>query len=282
MNRVVLLLQTGAVALERFDHVPGAAHRDPTREHARTHAVNLVETGAFRVRTMGGWHAMNAGSVFVTKPGLEFSCAHNEDQPSDSCLSVRYSDQAVESARSMAMSATVAPVRPLTNRQAFMQRGLLACGTGDEARMEALAGALLSSLSEKRARQSLFRPVRLAWYASCVERAKAMIEARHTEPLSLSMLARDAGMSVFHFARVFAELEGQPPHRYLRDVRLANARTRLSGGASVTETCFAVGFGSLSHFVTTFRRRYGTRPSELSAPTGARSPLRRSARATAQ
>jgi AraC family transcriptional regulator len=285
MNRVVRLLETDAVALERFDHVPGVAHRDPRREHAKTHAINLVEAGSFRVRTTGRWHTMTAGSVLVTTPGLEFSCAHDEDLPSDSCLSVRYSDDAIESARSVTMTApasTPSLVRPLTNRQAFLQHGLLECVAGDEARLEALADALLASLSASRKKQPLFRAVRLSWYAGRVERAKAMIAARYAERLSLSMLARDAGMSIFHFARVFAELEGQPPHRYLRDVRLAHARTRLRGGAGVTETCFAVGFGSLSHFATTFRRRYGTRPSELSAPAGARSQLRRSARGTAR
>ena len=90
-----------------------------------------------------------------------------------------------------------------------------------------------------------------------------MIEARYAEPLSLSTLARDAGMSVFHFARIFGELEGRPPHRFLTDVRLAHADARLRDGAGVTDTCFAVGFGSLSHFVTTFRRRYGIRPSDV-------------------
>jgi AraC family transcriptional regulator len=156
------------------------------------------------------------------------------------------------------------PVRPLTNRQAFLQRALATCGPGDEARSEALAGALLGALSTHTARQPLFRPERLAWYAARVDRARAMLEARFAEPLSLSMLAREAGMSVFHFARVFAELEGRPPHRYLTDVRLAHAQARLRQGASVTDTCFAVGFGSLSHFVATFRRRYGARPSEIS------------------
>jgi len=62
---------------------------------------------------------------------------------------------------------------------------------------------------------------------------------------------------------VFTELEGQPPHRYLIDVRLEHAAARLREGAGVTDTCFAVGFGSLSHFVTTFRRRYGATPSRL-------------------
>lgn len=271
MNRVVQLVQTAAVALRRFDHTPGVVHRDPERERAAGHAVNFVEAGSFRVRTTGQWHEIARHSVFVTTPGLEFSCAHHEDHPADCCFSVSYSEQAVESARSSVTFGS-SPVRPLTNRQAFLQLALGHCGPGDEARGEALAGALLWSLSAGNARHALFKPERLAWYAARVDRAKATIEARYAEPLSLTTLARDSGMSVFHFARVFAELEGRPPHRVLADVRLAHACARLRDGAGVTDTCFAVGFGSLSHFVTTFRRRYGSRPSDMRPH---RSPKRR-------
>jgi AraC-like DNA-binding protein len=153
----------------------------------------------------------------------------------------------------------------LTNRLAFLQRALRASAAGEEARLEAIAGAVLWSLSAGPARNPLFRPDRLAWYAARVEHAKALIEARYAEPLSLSIMARETGMSVFHFARIFAEFEGRPPHRALTDVRLAHAHARLRDGATVTDTCFAVGFGSLSHFVTTFRRRYGARPSDIFA-----------------
>lgn len=249
MNRVVQLVRTDTVALERFDHVPGTVHHDPDRERAAGHAVSFVESGSFRVRTTGAWHEVTARSLFVTTPALEFSCAHDEEHPSDCCLSLSYSEEAVESVRSSVTLADL-PVRPLTNRQAYLQRSFETCIPGDQARTEALAGALLWSLSVGTRQPRLFRPDRLAWYASRIERAKEMIEARYAEPLSLSMLARDSGMSVFHFARIFAELEGRPPHRYLTEVRLALARSRLLEGAGVTDTCFAVGFGSLSHFVT--------------------------------
>jgi AraC family transcriptional regulator len=270
MNRVVQLIQTDAITLERFDHMPDLAHRDPERERATGHAVNFVEAGSFRLRTTGAWQEIGTDSLFVTTPGLEFSCAHDQERPSDCCLSVSYSDEAVAGARGSIPLAD-SPVRPLTNRQAYLRRTLRECVPGDEARTEALAGALLWSLSADPPRQPLFRPERMAWYATRVDRAKAMIEARHAEPLSLSLLARESGMSVFHFARVFGELEGRPPHRFLTDVRLAHAASRLRDGAGVTETCFAVGFGSLSHFVTTFRRRYGARPSDLRrSPKGSR------------
>jgi AraC-like DNA-binding protein len=204
---------------------------------------------------------MTAGSMFVTTPGLEFTCGHEEDCPTDSCLSVRYSEEGVESARSWAIP-NAASIHQASNRQAYLGLALRQCQPADPARTEALAAALLWSLSTPASSRRLYRPDRLAWYAARVDRAKSMMETHYAEPLSLSDLARDAGMSLFHFARLFAELEGRPPHRFLVDVRLARAAERLRDGAGVTDTCFAVGFGSLSHFVTMFRRRYGVRPSD--------------------
>ena len=68
-------------------------------------------------------------------------------------------------------------------------------------------------------------------------------------------------MSLFHFARVFRELTGLPPHRYLLRTRLERAAQRLRTGDSVTNTCYAVGFSNLSHFTRSFRRRFGVAPS---------------------
>jgi len=54
-----------------------------------------------------------------------------------------------------------------------------------------------------------------------------------------------------------------PPHRYLTGVRLRHAARLLDEGAGVTFTCYEVGFGSLSHFVTAFRKRFGVVPSAV-------------------
>jgi AraC-like DNA-binding protein len=270
VNRFVELVRAEGAIVRRFDHTPGVPHRDPERERAASHGINFVEVGSFRVRTTGTWHEVGADSLFVTEAGMEFSCAHDEDHPVDCCLSITYSDDAVESARAFT-PVTGSPVRRLTNRHAFIRRAIAGCTAADAARMEALAGALLCLLSTAdRPRQPLFTPDRLTWYAARVERAKALMEARHSEALSLSAVAKDAGMSVFHFARIFAELEGQPPHRFLTAVRLSRAYTRLHEGASVTDTCYAVGFGSLSHFITAFRRRYGCTPSDVKRRPSAR------------
>lgn len=263
MNRVVPFVQTAAVTLERFDHVPGVAHHDPERERASGHALSFVEAGSFRVRTRGAWRQIVADELFATRPGLEFSCAHDVECPADACLSVSYSDEAIESLRGSGVRPSDTLVHGMTNRRAYLRLGLRACAPGDDARTEALAGALQWSLARDVARAPVFRPERLHWYAARIDRARAMIDAHYAEPLSLSAMARESGMSVYHFARVFHELQGDPPHRVLTAVRLAHAEARLRDGAPVTETCFAVGFGSLSHFVTTYRRRFGVRPSDV-------------------
>jgi AraC-like DNA-binding protein len=200
--------------------------------------------------------------MFVTTTGMEFSCAHAHDYPDDCCLSVRYTDEAIESLRGAGAAVSSAPVVALTNRRSYLKLQLGEAMRGDDARAEAIAGALYWSLATGASSKPLFRAHQLSWYASRIDRAKALIDAHFDEPLSLSRMARDAGMSVYHFARVFNELEGQTPHRRLLDVRLAHARQRLHDGAGVTETCYAVGFGSLSHFVSTYRRRFGLRPSD--------------------
>src|SRR4030095_3919912 len=53
-----------------------------------------------------------------------------------------------------------------------------------------------------------------------IERACETIVARLAEDQSLTSAAREAGMSTFHFARVFRELVGQSPHQYLLRARL--------------------------------------------------------------
>lgn len=262
MNRVATLVRTSAVTLERFDHPPGHAHCDPERETAAGHAVSFVETGTFRVQTTGAWRPIVAGELFLTQPGLEFSCAHDDEHPTDCCLSVSYGVEAFESLRGAGLTRPAALVAPPTNRRAYLHHALTGCGVGDEARVEALAGALQWTFATAPARPGpLFPAHRLRWFADRVDLAVARIDTHYADPLSLSTLARDVGMSVFHFARVFRELKGLPPHRYLTSVRLARAQQRLRDGASVTETCFAVGFGSLSHFVTSYRRHFGRTPS---------------------
>jgi AraC-like DNA-binding protein len=255
-------VRTPAITVERFEHERAVAHRDPEQERAASHAVSFVETGAYRLRVAGVWRDVTPERIFVATPGLEFACRHDDEHPQDRCLSVRYAESAIESLRSAGAAAASTTVLSVTNRSAYLKHEL-ASAAGDAARTEAIAGALYWSLTTRATSRRPFRPRQLSWYAARVGRAKELMDAHYSEPLSLSQMSQEVGMSLYHFARVFGELEGEPPHQYLVRVRLRHAAARLHRGAGVTDTCYAVGFGSLSHFTTTFRRQLGVRPSEF-------------------
>jgi transcriptional regulator GlxA family with amidase domain len=90
------------------------------------------------------------------------------------------------------------------------------------------------------------------------------IHSAYAEPLTVDDLARSAGMSRFHFSRLFHEQVGDAPYRYLLRVRIARAAELLRGGRhSVTEAALAVGFQDLGRFRRLFRREIGCRPSEV-------------------
>jgi AraC-like DNA-binding protein len=93
-------------------------------------------------------------------------------------------------------------------------------------------------------------------------RARDFLHEHHAGPLSLADLARQAGMSRFHFLRLFRDAFGATPHEYLTRVRLGRARALLAAdGHSVTDVCLEVGFSSLGSFSTLFAERFGCPPS---------------------
>jgi AraC-like DNA-binding protein len=90
------------------------------------------------------------------------------------------------------------------------------------------------------------------------------IHSSYAEPLAVDDLAKCAGMSRFHFSRLFREQVGDAPYRYLLRVRVARAAELLRRGRhDVSEVALAVGFQDLGRFGRMFRREIGCRPSEV-------------------
>jgi len=87
------------------------------------------------------------------------------------------------------------------------------------------------------------------------------MDAQAHEPLDLDGAARQAGLSAFHFLRVFASVLGMTPHQYLVRSRLRHAARLLADDTrSITDVALDVGFGDLSNFVRTFHRAAGVSP----------------------
>jgi AraC family transcriptional regulator len=101
------------------------------------------------------------------------------------------------------------------------------------------------------------RSVRVA----AVTRAIESMGARIAAPLSLADLARAGRYSPFHFHRIFREVTGVTPARFLAGLRMAEAgRLLVHSPARVAEVSHQVGYESLGTFTTQFGRVVGLAP----------------------
>ena len=261
MNRIAPLLETPAVALMEFDHPPDTDHCDPDQELSSSDSISFVEDGSFDVHVDDEHWRLAPGTLFVARRGMTFSCRHTDEAPRDRCLTVSYSGGAVEDLMRIDLPALRPPFARMSARRQYLRHRLRSCVAGEEIRFELLAGALFESLALNRLSAPARVDANVTPLMRRIDRAVELIETEYARGLTLGDLAAAAGLSTYYFARAFQRFVGIPPHRYLTGVRLRHAARMLDDGAGVTFTCYEVGFGSLSHFVTAFRKRFGVVPS---------------------
>ncbi len=104
----------------------------------------------------------------------------------------------------------------------------------------------------------------LVAHRRAVERVITTARERLCEPISLRDMSRVAYLSTFHFNRVFHQITGLPPAKFIAAMRLDEAkRLLLNTNRSVTDICFEVGYNSLSTFSRRFTQRVGLGPREF-------------------
>jgi AraC-like DNA-binding protein len=262
MARIVPLWRSGELSLHRFDHP--AEHEDrPYESVASEFTASFVDDGTFDLHVESDRWRVAQGDVFLRHPGMRYRAGFDGRGFSDTCLTLTYlaaDDDRFDAARSWAHAGR--PVLRVSNRLRYL-RWALQRAIQERAPMliEYCAVELFKDPGESPA--PLFRERKFAWYAERVHAARERLEAEIDHAHTVSDLASSVGMSMFHFTRVFTALVGASPHRYLGEARLRAAHAMLQAGGSVTETCIACGFNSLSHFHQRFTGRYGVAPSRI-------------------
>ncbi len=94
---------------------------------------------------------------------------------------------------------------------------------------------------------------------------KERLAADLLEPLSLSELAAQVGLSAFHAARLFTQATHMPPHAWRNQLRLQRSLAPLREGTPVADVAAACGFTDQSHFTRHFRRMFGVPPGRWQA-----------------
>jgi len=99
-----------------------------------------------------------------------------------------------------------------------------------------------------------------------LKRALEYIQANLGGQIHLDDLGRAAGLSPFHFAKLFKQSTGSTPHQYVLQRRLARATELLrSTEVNLSEVALECGFADQSHFANVFRRFVGVTPSQYRA-----------------
>ncbi|MFC5525937.1 bifunctional DNA-binding transcriptional regulator/O6-methylguanine-DNA methyltransferase Ada [Rhodanobacter ginsengisoli] len=101
-------------------------------------------------------------------------------------------------------------------------------------------------------------------HAAMVTAACRTIERAETAP-TLEQLAKQAGLSPFHFHRVFKSVTGVTPKQYASAHRAGRLRSELGRSGSVTEAIFEAGYNASSRFYESSSHLLGMTPSSYRA-----------------
>lgn len=92
--------------------------------------------------------------------------------------------------------------------------------------------------------------------------AEDYMRANIASNISLETLAELAGLSPYHFLRVFKAVKGLPPHTFQTQLRIDLARKLLSQGEDIADVAYRTGFSDQCHFSRKFRQFTGATPRQ--------------------
>ncbi len=252
-------LQRGPITVVDCRCTTGPADRPFVELHDQ-HTISYVRRGTFGYRHRGRSFELVAGSILVGHPGDEFMCTHDHAH-GDECLSFHLEAQQAESLGAGAEMWRVGSVPPLSE---LMVLGELAQAAAEERSDVGLDEAAL--LFASRFTELVLSRKHAAPQARGADRRRVVetalwIDASSAETIDLDRAAGHAGLSPFHFLRLFTRILGVTPHQYLVRSRLRRAARMLAeDDRLISDIAYESGFGDLSNFVRSFHRAAGVSP----------------------
>ena len=97
-----------------------------------------------------------------------------------------------------------------------------------------------------------------------IVKARTILEEQYDQNITIKELSRKVAMNECYLKKGFKALTGKTIHEYQQHQRIVRAKSMLQQeGKSVTEVAALLGYSSISHFSTAFKRATGTKPCEL-------------------
>jgi AraC family transcriptional regulator len=241
------------MSLSEICYPPGLAI--PRHDHELA-SICFVLTGAYDER-YGNRHRTGRQGMVILHPEGEHHANTHHDAP------VRLLSVEIEGAR-LASLREAAPVLAeavdhaggeIARLAMSLTREFRGNGTASALAIEALVLEILVACCRRETDRDAVAP---AWLA----RADAFLRDRFAQPLTLSDVARAAGVHSAHLARTFRRHHGHSVAGHIRRLRLEAAHALLREKApSLAEIADACGFSDQSHFTRHYRAAYGVTPA---------------------
>jgi AraC family transcriptional regulator len=242
----------------------------PFEEQHDGFSISAVLEGSFTYWSDAGLELLYPGALLLGNNGACFECGHAHGI-GDRCVSLNVHEEAFSevaatmgstsrfrfSAPSLPPSPRTLPVIAHMEALSYTPPSL----RSDDLALRIIARVITAMTGDREPPAApTARETRRVIDAIC------LVESDAARPLELKEMAAAAGMSKYHFLRVFRRLTGVTPHRYLVSARLRRAALALaSSSRPVIAVALDAGFGDLSTFNKTFRAVFGLTPTQYRA-----------------
>src|SRR5262245_4359587 len=199
----------------------------PFTEAHEAHSVAYVRKGSFGYRVGKRAFELVAGGALIGHPGCEYVCTHDHVH-GDECLSFQFAPALVDELGGRREAWRTGSVPPLPDLMVLGELGQAVAEGASDAALDEVGVAMAARLI---ALASGATPKPVA--PSAADRRRAVeaalkLDAEADRPLDLACAAKEAGLSAYHFLRIFAKVLGVTPHQYLVRVRLRRAARLLA------------------------------------------------------
>jgi AraC-like DNA-binding protein len=258
-------LLASSIALVEDLHSPGVPTNTPPENFSAEFQVCFPYSGAFTWQ-VGHDHVFgDANQVLFVRAGESFRVSQRQQTD--------YGELIVTPEAVLLADLLDTPEQNLSDHALFANRSRLADPSLQRARAQffhALRDGVCEQIAAEESAIALLRealmvpaprPRASVSTARVIAQTKEFLAAHFNAPARLSEIAGYVGVTPAYLTTVFSRYEGIPVHRYLTQLRLAQALLELPHATDLTALALEVGFSNHSHFTATFRRAFGCTPS---------------------
>ena len=266
----VQVWQSNGVLLERYAYTTGTEEPLPKHNHAEYQfGLSFDCAGEYFYR--GTTHVIPCGSLSIIHSGEVHAPSDRTFLPNPAHFGMAHikpewlQAAAAELTKSKA-SEPFFPVPFITNPELNHLYLTLLATTQNASKLEqetALWNFLTYLIAHYASNQTAMQPVKPVH--SSIEQTRDYLHHHYADDISLKELAKVAGLSRFHFCRLFSREVGISPGAYQTQQRIEQAKKLLAQGCSIATVVEKTGVYDHSHFGWHFKRQVGTTPSRYTS-----------------